>query len=124
MSDDLERFRQFRFMRSRIPAQDALEIFVPDGSTLDEETKELQARTGQSRWYPVAGGHRLLILYQGGAFNAERLTLAKGAWDHEHCSRCGTSIAPMTLCWVTAAGPFVLLDEGCHEAVFGSGSAA
>ena len=124
MTEDLERFRHLRFMRTRIPAQDALEVFVPDGAPPDGEIQALQSKTGQSRWYPVEGGHRVLILYQGGAYNAERFALAKGAWDHEHCSRCGTTIAPMTLCWVTEAGRFVLLDDACHETVFGPGSAA
>jgi hypothetical protein len=96
-----------------------LEIFAPDGAPPDPEIEELQSRTGGSRWYPVKGGHRVLILYQGGAYNSERFRLAKGAWDHEHCSRCRKTIAPMALCWVTEAGPFLLLDDECHATVFG-----
>jgi hypothetical protein len=124
MSDDLENLRNLKFMPSRIPALDALEIFVPDGAPPDAELQELQSRTGQSRWYPLEGGHRVLILYEGGPFDEKRFTLAKGAWDHEHCSRCGATIEPMTLCWVTEGGPLVLLDEQCHRAIFGPDSAA
>ena len=125
MSEDLEALRQLKFMRSRIPALDALEIFVPDGSSPDPEWLELQARSGQSRWYPVEGGHRVLIPYEGGPYDTHRFSLAKGAWNHEHCSRCGGTIEPMTLCWVTRpGGDYVLLDEKCYEEVFGPEPAA
>ena len=117
MDDDLEQLQRMSFMPSRIPALDALEIFVPDGTPKDREIEELTARTGMSRWNPIAGGHRVLILYEGGPFNKKRFTLAKGAWDHEHCSRCGATIEPMTLCWVTRAGPHVILDEKCYRLV-------
>jgi hypothetical protein len=117
MDDDLEDLRRLSFMPSRIPALDALEVFVPGGAERDEEIDALTARTGQSRWYPVAGGHRVLILYEGGAFDKERFSLSKGAWDHEHCSRCGDTIKPMTLCWVTRSGQQVLLDEKCYRVI-------
>jgi hypothetical protein len=123
-AEDLEQLRQMKFMPSRIPALDALEVFVPNDSPHDDELAELQSRTGQSRWYPVEGGHRVLILYEGGSYNTQRFKLLSGAWDHEHCSHCGVSIPPMTLCWVTEEGPYVLLDEGCYQQAFGSGPAA
>ena len=122
MNEDLEDLRGLSFMPSRIPALDALEIFVPDGAPADPELNELQSRLGQSRWYPVEGGHRVLILYEGGPYNSQRFS--KGAWDHEHCSRCGHTIEPMTLCWVTVSGQYVLLDEKCHTEVFGPEPAA
>ena len=109
-------------MRSRIPAQDALEVFVPSGAEPDAEMKELIGRTGFARWYPMEGGHMVRTLYEGGPYNAERFTLLKGGWDHEHCTRCGASVEPMTLCWVTRSGPFVLLDEKCHGEIFGDTS--
>ena len=124
MSEDLDSLRRLSFMPSRIPALDALEIFVPDGAAADAELEELQRRSGGSRWYPVQGGHRVLILYEGGPYNAQRFSLAKGAWDHEHCSRCGATIEPMTLCWVTESGDYVLLDEKCRTEVFGPEPAA
>jgi hypothetical protein len=120
MQADDDALKQLTFMPSRIPALDALEVFVPDGAHPDAEILELQHRTGQSRWYPTEGGHRLLILFEGGPFNAERFTLLKGAWDHEHCTRCGSTIEPMTLCWVTESEPFALLDEDCHQELFGA----
>ncbi len=122
MDDDLREFRSRAFMASRIPAQDALEAFVPAGEVPDAELQEVIERTGFSRWYPVDGGHRLRTLYEGGPYNPERLTLVKGGWDHEHCSRCGDPIEPMTLCWVTRDDPFVLLDEKCYRLAFGDGS--
>lgn len=122
MSDELKEYRHLDFMRSRIPAQDALEVFVPSGAEPDAEMKELIGRTGFARWYPMEGGHMVRTLYEGGPYNAERFTLLKGGWDHEHCTRCGASVEPMTLCWVTRSGPFVLLDEKCHGEIFGDTS--
>jgi hypothetical protein len=125
VDDSTDRDVEYRtrdFMRSRIPAQDALEAFVPTGSAPDAEMKEVMSRTGFSRWYPIDGGHTLRTLYEGGSYNEQRFTLVKGGWDHEHCSRCGASIEPMTLCWVTRDDPFLLLDEACHETVFGPGA--
>ena len=121
MSDDMpsdEQLRGLGFMPSRIPALDALEVFVPDGGTADPEVREVP-----SRWYPVEGGHRVLLLYEGGPYSTDRFTLVKGGWDHEHCSRCRAHIPPMTLCWVTERGEYVLLDKKCYEEVFGPGSA-
>lgn len=122
MDDELNELRARRFMRSRIPAQDALEAFVPTGEQPDAEMREVMGRTGFSRWYPVDGGHRLLTLYEGGAFDPVRFALVKGGWDHEHCSRCHGTIEPMALCWVTEDDPYVLLDEQCFRLVFGEGT--
>jgi hypothetical protein len=107
------------FMRSRIPAQDALEAFLPTGAVPDAEMREQIAQTGYSRWYPVEDGHRLLTLYEGGPFNPARFTLVKGGWDHEHCNNCGDQVAPMELCWVTRQDPYILLDEKCYRLVQG-----
>src|SRR5262249_17468024 len=96
-----------------------LEAFVPEGASLDPELQEVIGRTGFSRWFPVDGGHRLLALYEGGAYNHERFSLVKGGWDHEHWNRCSATIPPMTRCWVTRADPFVLLDEACYRELFG-----
>jgi hypothetical protein len=117
MDDETEDLQKLSFMPTRIPKLDALEVFVPSDGGPDAEIQELTSRTGQSRWYPVDGGHRALILYEGGPFNETRFTLVKGAWDHEHCSRCGDTIEPMTLCWVTRSGRYVLLDEKCYHLV-------
>lgn len=123
MDDDLSQYRALVFDPSRIPAQDALEAFVAEGERPDAELERVMRLTGASRWYPVEGGHRLLVLYQGGPYDPARFTLRRGAWDHEHCSRCRDPVAPMTLCWVTRDGPYVLLDEKCYRAVFGDAAA-
>jgi hypothetical protein len=120
MDDELEYLRQFSYMPSRIPVLDALEGFVPTGSEDDPQINELQRRTGFSRWFPVSGGHRVLILYEGGEYDHSRFTLVRGAWDHEHCKRCQSIIQPMTHCWVTRDSPFVILCETCHGVVEGT----
>lgn len=118
MPDDVIDYRQLDFMRSRIPALNALEAFVPTGAVPDAEMNEVMSRTGLSRWYPVEGGHQVRILYEGGPYDPARFALVDGGWDHEHCSRCGDSVEPMTLCWVTRGDRFVLLDDKCHREVF------
>lgn len=121
MSD--EDLQRLKFVRSRVPLRDALETFVPSGSPQDAELQALQSRTGQTRWYPVQGGHRVLILYLGGPYDTQRFSLVKGAWDHEHCSRCRAQIEAMATCWVTESGDFAILDEDCHTGLFGRASA-
>ena len=123
MRDELEELRGLRFMPSRIPAQDALEGFVPTGQTPDSEVQAILDEGWASRWYPIDGGHRLLVLYDGGPYSADHFTLRPGAWDHEHCSHCGASIAPMTLCWVTETGEYVLLDDQCYQLLLDTGPA-
>ena len=105
------------FMPSRIPAQDGLVGFVPSGHEREPWLEAATALTGQSRWYPVEGGHRVVILYEGGAFDAAHLSVERGVWEHEHCSWCLHKIATMTLCWVTKSGAFIILCESCHEEV-------
>ena len=105
MEDDLTQFRNLEFRESRIPALDALEVFVPSGGENDETLTEIRRRTGFSRWRPVEGGHQVLILYEGGTYDPERYSLRKGAWDHEHCKRCGVHIEAMTLCFSHVAPP-------------------
>ena len=121
--DSDDELRKLQYAASRAPSLDALVAFVPDGEQPDKDIKELSARTGFSRWYPVAGGHRVLILYQGGVYDPTKFKLETGAWDHEHCKRCAKSIEPMTLCWTSESGPFVLLCDDCHSAIIGTGAA-
>ena len=119
MSDEKDsQYRRRPYHQSRIPALDALSAFVADGEP-ESVVKEMADRVGLSRWYPEEGGHRVLILYEGGPYDSERLTIEKGAWDHEHCDRCGEGISPMTLCWMSSDGPVSILCEPCHKQVAG-----
>jgi len=117
MDDDLAHFRTLKFRQSRIPALDALEVFVPEGSEDDEELTEVRRRTGFSRWRPVEGGHQVLVLYEGGPYDPNRFSLRRGAWDHEHCKRCSVRLEPMTLCWVSTASDYTILCSNCHQVV-------
>ena len=117
MTDDLDEYRTLEFMPSRIPAQDALELFLPAGTGVDPEVQAVVDRA-PSRWYPADDGYTLRMLYQGGGYDATRFKVVPGGWDHEHCSRCRDGIEPMTLCWITKRDPWVLLDEKCYREVF------
>ena len=105
-----------RFIKSRIPEHDALVAFVPRGQEEDTVIKAATELKGCSRLFPVEGGYRVLIPYEGQEYDHSRFTLEKKAWDHEHCKACTADIEPMTLCWVTAPGnPYVLLCNSCHD---------
>jgi hypothetical protein len=111
-------FKQLSYHSSRIPALDALSAFVTDED--DPIIQAAATHAGFSRWYPENGGHKVLIPYEGGPYDSTRFTIEKGAWDHEHCKRCGETIEPMTLCCVSAGGPYVILCESCHNELFGN----
>lgn len=113
---ELEELRRLDYRRSRIPALDALEVFVAAYAPPDPVVDEMTSRTGFSRWRPVEGGHSVLILYEGGGFDPMRFTLRKGAWNHEHCRRCVARIPAMELCWVSTEG-FTILCESCHSLI-------
>jgi len=113
--DELSEVAGLPFMQSRIPALDALVAFVPEGH--HDPVVENVGLSGPSRWYPVEGGMRVVVLYEGGEFDAERFHIEKGAWDHEHCEHCGAHIPSMTLCWVTEDGPYILLCDECHSKI-------
>jgi hypothetical protein len=113
---ELKELRQLKFQASRIPALDALEVFVPEDAQPDAVINEMRSRTGFSRWTPVQGGLVGLILYEGGGFDPKRFTLRKGAWNHEHCKRCAFRIETMEPCWVSTQGSTILCEE-CHRLV-------
>ena len=75
MAKDLSELRKLTFVPTRIPRLDALEVFVPTGSEADPEIARVAERTGFSRWFPVEGGHRAQILYQGGDYDQARFSL-------------------------------------------------
>src|SRR5437764_1771622 len=98
---ELSELSTYRWMPSRIPRRDALVTFVPDGPEPESVIAEMQSRLGQSAWYPVQGGHRVLMPHDGGAYEPARFTVEALAWDHERCSVCQEHIPAMTLCHVT-----------------------
>jgi len=105
--------RNQSFMESRIPARDALVVFIPEGSKPRESVQRIIDRVGFSRWFPVAGGQRVLVPYEGGPFDSAVFTIEKGAWDHETCKVCQAHIPAMTLCWATKEGPYIILCDQC-----------
>jgi hypothetical protein len=114
--EQLGQLATFSWMESRIPALDALVTFAPDGGAAPDPAIEAMVKRGggRSRWYPVGGGHRVLIPKDTGQYDPNRFELAPQAWDHEHCHVCREVIPAMTLCWVTVRDPYVLLCAGCY----------
>src|SRR5262249_1545060 len=85
---------------SPIPIRDALVAFVPEGAA----PPAMPYESGESRWYPVDGGHRLAIPYDGQPLSESVFQVQKKLWDHTTCDRCAKHIPAMTLCYVTERG--------------------
>ena len=114
--EELSELPKYPWMESRIPAIDALSAFIPDAPKPEAVITETQERIGRSRWYPVDGGHRVLMPYEGDGYDSSRFTIEPRAWDHEHCDVCGERISAMTLCYVTEPEqPYILLCASCYE---------
>ena len=111
--DEFADYRLLEFMESRIPLLDGLTAFVPDGEAPTPEVAKELERHGQSRWYPVPGGHKVMVPNEWDSYDAVHFTIEPGAWDHDHCDRCGKQIPAMTLCWVTRSGRYVTLCVEC-----------
>jgi hypothetical protein len=108
-------YRDLDFMESRIPVLDALATFVPDAQPLAPEVERELKQHGQQRWYPVPGGHRVLVPHEGGAPVPAQFRVEERAWDHDTCDRCRVHIPAMTLCWVTRSGRYVTLCVACKS---------
>jgi hypothetical protein len=120
--DDDLMFKQLTYHASRIPALDALSAFVADQED-DPIVAAAAEHAGFARWYPENGGHKVLIPYEGGPYDSARFTIEKGAWNHEHCKRCGKTIEPMTLCWVSTGDVYFILCASCHGEIIGNNNA-
>ena len=110
---EINELASFEWMRSRIPALDALVCFVPDGPR--DAAVDSFAMSHRSRWYPLQGGYRVVVPIEGEPeYDATKWQVENGAWDHEHCDLCEENIPAMTLCWVTKYDPYVILCDACH----------
>jgi hypothetical protein len=109
------------WMQSRIPALDALTIFMPDGTGPDPVIEETARRMGgRGRWYPVAGGVRGVMPYNGQPYDTAGFTLEPKGWDFNDCDACVNQIPAMTLCWVTRSGAYYLLCTECYDRLVGT----
>ena len=112
----IEQLARLTWMQSRIPPLDALVHFIPDGPR--DAAVDSFAMSHRSRWYPVQGGTRVVVSMENQPeYDATKWRVEKGAWDHEHCDRCGDNIRAMTPCWVTKYDPYVLLCDTCHTKI-------
>lgn len=99
------------WMPSRIPVRDALVAFVAENAP----PPELPYESGESRWFPVSGGLRLAIPYDGQSFDPSIFHVEKGLWDHTTCANCSVRVASMTLCYVTERGNYVEFCVNCYS---------
>lgn len=111
----MNQFHQYHFVESRIPTLDALTIFIPNGQESDKALADMNRQVGQSRWYPVPGGHEVRYPFEKQPYDKTRFQIEKEGWDHENCKNCNDTIPSMTLCWVAEEKPRILLCEKCHQ---------
>jgi hypothetical protein len=104
-------------MPSRIPAFDALAVFVPDRGPEKQRLWDLIQPFHRSRWFPQEGGHLVRVPYQGEQYDPATFTLEKGTWDHEHCDLCNAHIDAMTRLWFTRKDPYIQLCADCYNRV-------
>lgn len=112
--DEIRGLRDLAWIPSRIPKRKALVTFVPEEPPCPPAL-ELAMRGTSTRWYPVSGGHRVLILHERATFDSTLFTLEPEGWDHEDCDICGDQIPLMTLCHVTKYGRYFALCERCYQ---------
>lgn len=112
----LDKLPSLNWMPSRIPIRDALVAFVADGV----EPPQLPYESGERRWYPVQGGLRLAIPYDGQPIKDSPFQIEKGLWDHSTCDCCSNRIEAMTLCYITERGTYVGLCVDCYETLVGT----
>lgn len=103
------------WMPSRIPVRDALVVFVADGTAPPPQP----FASSESRWFPVDGGHRLAIPYDGQRYEDSGFQLHEKLWDHTTCDRCVKRIPAMTLCYVTKSGTYIDLCVDCYKVLVG-----
>ena len=63
-NDNLDVLVKYEWMKSRIPALDALVAFVPDGPR--DQVVDTFSTGRPSRWYPMEGGTKVILLYRKG----------------------------------------------------------
>ena len=111
----IARLPTLAWMKSRIPAIDALETIVRDDDPKKRDLWHVIEAFHRSRWSPISIGHRVLVPYEGQEYDPKVFEIAIGAWDHEHCDLCDLHIPAMTLLWVTREDPYVQLRERCFR---------
>ena len=100
------------WMPSRIPVRDALVVFVPDG----QAPPPIPVSSGEQRWYPQPGGHKVVVPYSGESFDSSIFKIQRGFWDHTTCDLCAAHVPAMTLCYVTRNGAYKELCADCYKA--------
>jgi hypothetical protein len=113
--DEINQLSELEWMPSRIPKRSALVTFVAGGDAGCPPAVEAAMQKAPSRWLPQPDGHRVLILYEGGSYDASTFRVETEAWDHELCDVCGERIPPMALCHVTKLGRYIALCEACYR---------
>jgi len=108
--EELSRLPSLPWMPSRIPVQDALVAVIENGQDIVPPRPVYE-----TRFFEDGDRLRVLIPYDGGAFDPQRFRLEKGGWDHVTCDWCNVRLPAMTLCYVTREGAFQALCVRCYK---------
>jgi hypothetical protein len=110
MENNNEAWVSLQWMPSRIPMQDALVAYFPEGVAIVDPPRPVY----ETRYYEDADGLKLVCPYDGGSFDSSIFHIEPGIWDTtcDHCDKC---IPALTLCYVTKAGVFQVLCVKCYK---------
>lgn len=115
LTDEIAQLSTLKWIPSRIPARKALVAFLPDGPECPPAIKAAMQEQSGSRWFPVDGGHRVLFLYEGGAYDTSTFHVEPDAWDYEDCAVCAEQIPALNPCFVTELDPYIALCPACYR---------
>src|SRR5688500_14204698 len=82
----------------KFPGTDAAVVFVAEGQAPSGGVREVLERSGQQRWYPVPGGHRVKVPWHWSEGHESLFEREVKGWDHEHCAFCNSHINIGDLC--------------------------
>jgi hypothetical protein len=101
-------------VRDVFPVIDALVSFVPDGQDPPQQLQDQLDQRGHARWYPVEGGHRVKMPFQGADPPPGPFEIERGGWDHDHCDNCNANIHVGEEFWKTMDEDFAVFCTSCY----------
>lgn len=101
------------FEKGTFPGMDALVALIPQGQEIPSEIKRALDEAGTGRWFPFEGGWKVVCPYDGQDFDPSLFSIEEGAWTHEHCDGCETTVNVGDSCWVAEEDDecFLLCDD-------------
>jgi len=113
----LHEFTKVMLQEYDFPGTDAAVFFIPEGQSPSVPVQQVLKRSGQQRWYPVPGGHRVKVPWHFSEGQEALCEREPKGWNHEHCDFCDASVQIEELCWTVESGRggFWLFCKSCYD---------